>query len=320
MNLYQINIRPSGSYYSSIKGDMLFGMFCWVIVDNFGEERLKKCLDGYMQNRPFVVFSDAFPCGYLPKPTLPFIYYENMEKQQNDNDSSEAVRKRKENKRKNWLPADKIGVPTIQMSEMFVEVGYISKDLRTMVHLDPVSQHTSGGQYSAYTAEQLTYTKDLSLYILIDEERISTEEVRILLEYIGQIGYGKKAAAGNGKFELLGDLKKVEFVKQASSSFLTLAPCIPPLNTFDTDRSFYHIFVRFGKHGNVAACSANPFKKPIMTADTGAVFTFAEGKMPDKVEFIGSAVSNISVAEPTTVFQGYAPVVPLNLGEKKDDK
>lgn len=315
MNLYQINIRPFGSFYSSIKGDMLFGMFCWAVVENLGEERLKKCLEGYTQNRPFIVFSDAFPCGYLPKPTLPFTYYQKEQK-----DRSEAVRNRKDFKRKNWLAADKIGMPTNQMSEMFQEIPYIAKSLYTAVHLDPVSQHTSGGQYSAYTTEQLSYTKDLTLYVLINEQRISPSEVQTLLQYIGQSGYGKKASAGNGKFELLDDLKAVEFSDVSSPSYLTLAPCVPQQQTFDANKSFYHIFVRFGKHGNMAARFGCPFKKPVMTADTGAVFTFLPEHKADKPKFIGTGISNISQTEPATVFQGYAPVIPLNITEAEHGK
>ena len=62
MNLYQINIRPCGSFYSSIKGDMLFGMFCRILAESLGKERLEQCLTGYTQNKPFIIFSDAFPC------------------------------------------------------------------------------------------------------------------------------------------------------------------------------------------------------------------------------------------------------------------
>ncbi|MEE6207132.1 MAG: hypothetical protein VZR95_03665 [Alphaproteobacteria bacterium] len=316
MKLYQINIRPSGGFYSQIKGDMLFGMFCWAIIEKFGQDRLISCLDGYTQNRPFIVFSDAFPQGWLPKPTLPFTYYRKQK--QNDDDSA---LKRKDFKRKNWLPLDKIGLSTLEMTEYFNEVPHIKKSLYTSVHLDPIRHHTTGGQYSAYTTEKLSYAAEvLSIYVLIDEERIKVDEVQQLMELIGHSGYGKKASSGNGKFEITGDILPFKFTDKPSDSYLTLAPCVPQPDVFNSDKSFYHIFVRFGKHGNQAAHSNCPFKKPVMTAETGAVFTFALAPSADNVSFIGTGINNISQTEPATVFQGYAPVIPLQLKEAENDK
>ena len=312
MNLYQINIHPSGGFYSEIKGDMLFGMFCSAIVDKFGQNKLDKYLEGYMQNAPFVVFSDAFPKGYVPKPTLPYTYY----KQESAN-TGEAVLRRKEFKRKNWLPADKAGVSSLEMSGFFEEVKYISKELKTSVRLDPETHRTTGGKYSAYTLENLTYTQDLSLYVLIDETRITPQEVQDLLLIIGQNGYGKKASAGCGKFEPAGNLEPAFFASKTASSYLTLAPCVPQKDMFDGAKSFYHIFVRFGKHGGIRAKLANPFKKPVLTAQTGAVFTL---RGPQNLQFIGCGIGNISQSEPKTVFQGYAPVIPLDLTEISDDR
>ena len=316
MNLYQINIRPFGGFLSQIKGDMLFGMFCWAVAENLGKERLQKCLEGYTQNCPFIVFSDAFPCGYLPKPALPFTYYRV------NKNTEDMVKKRKEAKRRNWLSADKISLPTPEMSEHFKEVAYYTKELKTFVHLDPETHHTTGGKYSAYTLEQLTYKQNLTIYVLIDETKITVPEVQNLLSQIGQCGYGKKASSGFGKFELLGNLETAESGSGigVSSAYLTLAPCVPQLDTFDSSCSFYHIFVRFGRHGNRAAGALYPFKKPVMTADTGAVFTFKQIPVGEKVVFIGTGITDVSRADAQTVFQGYAPVIALNVREAEYGK
>jgi len=319
MNMYKINIRPLGSFYSLIKGDMLFGTFCRTLSDSFGKDRLKQCLNGYTQGNPFTIFSDAFPSDYLPKPTLPFTYYAKN----NGEEDKNPIKNRKENKRKKWIPTDKITLSSAEMSSFFEENNYFSKVLRTSVHLDPKTHHTTGGKYSAYTAEQFIYSDELTLtvYVLIDEARITTAEVQSLIKKIGQVGYGRKASSGYGKFDIVNDLQKVDFSAAASDSYLTLAPCVPQLDIFDKDKSFYHIFVRFGRHGGTAAISENPFKKPVMTADTGAVFTLKSTQNADKyLKFIGTGITAVSQAEPDTVFQGYAPVIPLNLTEVKDDR
>lgn len=316
MNLYKINICPSGCFYSKIKGDMLFGVFCWAVAENSGEDKLRQYLEGYTNNRPFIVFSDAFPTGYLPKPTLPFTYYQNKA-EENDN-TGNVVRKRKEFKRKNWIKAEKIGLPTTEMSDCFEEVSYINKFLKTSVRLDPIVHHTTGDKYSAYTAELLTYTQKLSIYVLIDETRMTPSEVQQILAKVGQSGYGKKSSSGNGKFELTGDFERVDLDYTQMQSCLTLAPCVPQTDMFDADKSFYHIFVRFGRHGNLLSKSPSPFKKPVMTADSGAVFSLVQPT--DDIKFIGQGITGVSQVMPETVFQGYAPVIPLHLKEAENGK
>ena len=316
MNLYKINICPSGGFYSQIKGEMLFGMFCWAIAENSGKDKLRQYLEGYTNNQPFIVFSDAFPMGYLPKPTLPFTYYQN--KAEEDDNTGNAVRKRKEFKRKNWIKAEKIGLPTTEMADCFEEVSYKNKFLKTSVHLDPIAHHTTGGEYSAYTAELLTYTGELCIYVLIDETRITTQEARQILAKVGQSGYGKKSSSGNGKFELSSDFELINLDYKQVQSCLTLAPCVPQTDVFNANKSFYHIFVRFGRHGNVLSKSPCPFKKPVMTADAGAVFSLAQPT--DDIKFIGQGITGISQVLPETVFQGYAPIIPLHLKEVENGK
>lgn len=138
MKTYKINIRTQGGFYTPIKGDMLFGMFCRLLADCLGEERLRACLEGYEDNRPFVVFSDAFPRGFLPKPCLPGFFYTPLEKK-------EDVSKRKEIKRKIWLPADKIGLPTQKMADFFAEKIFLTRVLKTSNRTDPASGRVSGG-------------------------------------------------------------------------------------------------------------------------------------------------------------------------------
>ncbi|MBQ8346962.1 MAG: hypothetical protein IJY17_05110 [Alphaproteobacteria bacterium] len=307
MELYQIDIKPSGGFYTPIKGDTLFGIFCWAVVDRFGEQRLTELLEGYTENKPFIVISDAFPQGFLPKPVLPFPYYKKAE------DGSEPdAKKRKEFKRREWLPADKISLPTNRMADLFAEVPFMEKSLKTTNSVNPETNHAGGGKYSAYKTEMISYHGFLTVYAVIDETRISSADVETLFRQIGQSGYGKKASSGGGKFSVE-SVKPVSLSSSAeTTALMTLAPCVPVSDEFDADKSFYKVFVRFGRHGNRAALSENPFKNPVMTMDTGAVLTPKTEKTP---LFVGTGVTGVSLSDPRTVFQGYAPVVALNAKE-----
>ena len=79
MQTYKITIQPISAFGTPLQGDTLFGQFCWGIVHSLGEEKLMQLLEGYTNNHPFVVFSDAFPSGYLPLPTLPSYFFESID-------------------------------------------------------------------------------------------------------------------------------------------------------------------------------------------------------------------------------------------------
>jgi len=66
---------------------------------------------------------------------------------------------------------------------------------------------------------------------------------------------------------------------------------------------------RFGRHGNVQATAGNPFKKPVLMAQSGAVFSGERHGRP----WIGQGIGGISTTLPATVHQGYAPAIALNL-------
>lgn len=309
MKLYQIDIKPDGGFYTPIKGDTLFGTLCWAVVNRFGERRLTELLAGYTENDPFIVVSDAFPRGYLPKPALPFPYFKTV-----GDKSDPDTKKRKEFKRKTWIPADRISLPTNQMKDFFEEVPFMEKSLKTANSVNPETNRADGGKYSAYKTERISYRGILNVCAVIDENRISAADVETLFKQIGQSGYGKKASSGGGKFTVE-SVKPFTFPLPAeTTALMTLAPCVPASGEFDADKSFYKVFVRFGRHGNKAALSGNPFKNPVMTMDTGAVLTPAAPtwKMP---LFAGTGVKGVSLTDDRTVFQGYAPVVALNAKE-----
>ncbi len=90
----------------------------------------------------------------------------------------------------------------------------------------------------------------------------------------------------------------------------TLAPCVPQKGFFT--RMFFSPFTRFGRHGDVLAKSGNPYKNPVIMADDGGIFMPEKSEIPDK-PYIGSAVTNISKAEPGTVAQGHSLFMPVKV-------
>lgn len=307
MQAFKLTLRPDTAFGTPLVGDTLFGQICWGIVEQFGETVLSECLQGYTENRPFLVVSDAFPAGYLPLPALPSFYWDA---------GSETDRKTL--KKRQWLPLCALNTPTKSWQQAAKSSSDIAADLQhsqSRPHNSLNRQtHTTGagGQFVPYESEQIWYARDSKweIYLLLDTGRLKAEDLHTVIANIGLSGYGRDASAGLGKFSITDWAQTDLFAQQShGASAWTLAPCCPQNQGFDPEHSYYQIHTRFGRHGNIQATAGRPFKKPVLMAQTGAVF----GGVSAAQAFIGQGIGSISAGQPQAVHQGYAPVLRLDL-------
>ncbi len=332
MQSFCVTLTPLSAFATPLKGDTLFGQLCWAIRNRQGEARLNQCLEGYTNAQPFAVVSDAFPEGYLPLPKLPSCFY-----QLPNNEDRKAVKKL------SWLPEATLQKPltewlchSVNSSAIAVE---ISEKLRgaedttsSRFNIHSLSEEhpqphnainrqtntTGEGGFAPYSVEQEWFIPGLrwTLYILLDTERLSREDCLQCLEDIGSFGYGKDASIGMGKFQIESFQEQVLPAQNGANACLTLAPCAPQNLGFETKGSFYQLFTRFGRHGDMAVHQeGKPFKNPVLLAQTAAVFATT----PPKSGFIGQGIGGngeLSKTLSATVHQGYAPVIAINLNSK----
>jgi len=140
------------------------------------------------------------------------------------------------------------------------------------------------------------------IYFLINESRFKVEELKQAFAMLSKMGYGKNSSIGKGNFTF-GDFEKIEF-KNGSKTFMTLSPSVIEGQNIAT--CYYEPFTRFGKHG-AGLANTNPFKKPILMADSGAVVIFEDTCTKD---YIGKAIKKHS-SHSKTVHQGYSIVLPI---------
>ncbi len=93
----------------------------------------------------------------------------------------------------------------------------------------------------------------------------------------------------------------------------TLANSCPQGLGYNAERSDHHTQTRFGRHGNVQATAGQPFKQPVLMAQTGAVFS---GAVSDG-HYVGQGITGISKSQPQAVQQGYAPAIAFTLETDK---
>ncbi|MDD3582064.1 MAG: hypothetical protein PHW74_13715 [Desulfobacca sp.] len=340
MKLYVISIRPKSGLGTPLKGDTLFGHFCWQAANDPGllEGGLERQIAAYPES-PFVVFSSAFPKlgDSLPqyavkRPDLPLsVLFSHLE--------AERVARfeaRKENKKQKWLllNADlkleltkmqyltdselgerailEIAAHTRRQMRKLGESQFIISFAQPHNTISRLTQTTGPEDFAPYTQEIWHYYPgtELAIFTLIEEQVTDIERVCLGLQRIGQWGYGKDASIGQGRFQLTGYQELPLPKSEGANACYILGPAVPEPDTY---RETYFVpFVRFGKHGDLLARSGNPFKNPVIMAEEGAVFLPRNPKVFDK-PYLGRAVTGLSKSFPATVAQGYAFYLPFRL-------
>lgn len=288
MQLYKTTITPTSNFITSLKGDTLFGQICWAIRYRYSEERLEELLKEY-ETKPFLIVSDGFASGYLPKPTLPSSLL---------NENSDE---KKQNRKKIWLTLEQLKDGKYNKAITNEEASNIDKTEAIVRNSINYKTSTTGGDgFDPHSEiEQSLSKKDI--YFLSDDN-FSKDNLNETLKLVSQIGYGKDSSTGKGRFEI--DSIELIELDNNSKTFITLSPFVA--DDIKCKNIFYEPFTRFGKSGADRA-NKNPFKKPILMANSGAVIEFDS---KENFQYIGKAIKNISTYD-DIVHQGYSILLPL---------
>jgi CRISPR-associated protein Csm4 len=248
--------------------------------------------------------SDAFPAGLIPRPTAPDAVLGLT--------ADPAERKRSRTHR--WVPASRIGQPVHrlmaqrQASEIVKPPVVISQNT-----INRLTGTTGAGQFAPRQVDRMFFPGGtrLDFYTVLDEGRMSGNDLNCLVQDIGLHGYGRDASTGLGKFKVLATVEQVWSFEE-SRHWLTLAPCAPEPAVLDADGCYYLPVTRFGRHGNLAVTRGNPFKSPLLMASTGALLKSREpSRWAIHGRGLGGRNNPLSAVVPDAVHQGYAPVIPM---------
>lgn len=324
MQSYRFTLAPLTAFGTPLAGDTLFGQLCWTLRHQLGNERLVQLLQGYTAGNPFAVVSDAMPSGHIPLPLVPSRWW-----QQGPGDS---VANRKTLKKKRWLPLDALtaAFPLWQSlarsdAEVALALGCVQAGirLRAQPHNTINRQTGTTGEeaFAPYTLPQIWFDQAmrLDIRVVLDETRLSLAELTAAIDAIGSTGYGRDASIGLGKFRRTAEpAVVVDPPAAAANSYLTLGPCAPQGQGFCPQRSTYQMLTRFGRHGDLAVQSGNPFKRPVLMARGASVFwpQTVEAGLRFIGQGLGGASQPVSSTMPETVHQGYAPVIAIRCPEE----
>lgn len=288
MKLYKTTFTPISNFATTLKGDTLFGQICWAIRYTFGNEKLESLLSNY-ETSPFLIVSDGFAKNYVPKPSLPSKFLGE------NNDL------KKENRKKIWLKIDDLQngfYSNAKKDDEAENSDKIEAIVKNSLNYKTFTTDDSGA-FAPFSENEFSLSpKDV--YFLVDDN-FSFDELNQTIKTLSLMGYGKNASIGKGFFEF-SDFQEI-ILRDNSKTFMTLSPSV--LENQSIKENFYEPFTRFGKHG--AGLNANPFKKPILMANSGAVVVFENSY---EKAYIGKAIKGHSSFE-NAVHQGYSIIIPI---------
>lgn len=342
MPLYEITIKPTSPFGTPLKGDTIFGHFCWQMAHD--QQLLNGSLEDWISRypeSPFAVFSSAWPrfsdhgrISYaFKRPDVPAVFLEPADNKQSRH---ERLKNRKENNGKKWLLAGEDLSVSLSLDKLLSDHDLFDRCLSELPENDQQifrllprkqqriictdeQQHntinrltmtTGKGPFAPFGMENIHFLPglELAIFAYTDKDATTQERLRTAFERIGQWGYGRDASTGLGRFMVIG-CKEIPWpIYQPGKGCYTLSPCVPEKDAYS--QSFFTPFTRFGKHGGHLALTGKPFKNPVVMADEGAVFYPDEPPFLER-PYIGQAVTNLSKTEPKTVAQGYSLYLPL---------
>jgi CRISPR-associated protein Csm4 len=339
---FEVTIKPETGFGSSLKGDTIFGHFCWQA--KYDPSLLNGGLDKWIaqyEKAPFAVFSSAWPKISADKPLYalkkPDIPFDCLFGGQGEKDRKARHTRFKEAKQKKWILVGENLRIDIKSARFATDSDLaqlaekqLSRETRDRLRVTGIERFVSSFEQPHNTINRLTGTTgkgmfgpfsesafhfhpemELAIFVWVDEEATDIHRICKGLERIGQFGYGKNASTGLGRFGMR-DCAEISLgpTDAPPNACYALGPVVPECE--DYAELFFSPFIRFGKHGDVLARSADPFKNPIIMVDEGAILVPKDSSVFGRA-YLGKAVLNTSKALSQSVAQGYSLFLPLRL-------
>ena len=324
-----LTIEPLSAFGTPLKGDTLFGQFCWQVAydDTLLAVPFSEALSVYA-TRPFAVFSSAFPAlpdggVALPRPQAPLDQLFDLSALSRD----ERIGERKKLKKNKWLLCRQgTALPSLRTARYLsdkelaeaagvdTQAGLISEFLHSHNSINRLTG-TTGEGFAPYSTRVDVHAPGLKLALFVghDPGVLSQNSLILGLERIGALGFGRDASTGHGRFRVC-DCRPIDLARLGAikpNALYTLAPCVPEMPLYLD--ALFTPFTRFGRHGDRLATSGKPFKNPVIMADQGAVFFPKDLAASLDCPYLGKALGGLSKIQDGAVGQGYTLYLPVGL-------
>lgn len=308
MKTWRIQLSIPSGFSTPWHADTLFGHLCWTAERHDGFNGFKGAaglIELYRNSLPPFILSDGFPGNWLPAPvTLRTLFKSTDEDKLNTADYGVIKQVKKLeyislNHFRQFSQGARFDLPSdVQKS--------VVNSVTLHNQINRVSNTTGGAGGGIFEQSECFVTDGcISVYAHISEGY--EQDLKRLFNLLSQGGFGKKRTTGKGAFRVIGfepfdGLTLPEGT--AANGFVTLSHFVPAAE--DPTEGAWRLRVKYGKLGDEKTFCGNPFKKPLIMLQPGAVFMAEKPK-----QWYGRLVDNISFMPNDGVIQyGYCFAVP----------
>ncbi len=312
MKTWRIQLNVPSGFITPWHADTMFGHLCWVAERHDGFSGFKGAaglIELYRSGgTPPFILSDGFPGNWLPAPATLRTLFEPVSGIPAGKDDYAVI---KNAKKLRYLTEGQF--QQFCLGHRFDLEKNDSKPLHSRVTLhnqiDRVS-NTTGSDGSGLFEQQEQFVRDSIISVYAHCAAGVEQDLQRLFELMAQSGYGKKRTSGKGAFTVAAFEPYHGFELPegaAGNGFVTLSHFVPAAD--DPSDGAWKVRVKYGKLGDEKTFCGNPFKKPLIMLQPGAVFKTAT---PPK-QWYGKLVDNISfIPDDGLVQYGYGFAVSVN--------
>lgn len=310
MRYYRIPIKPRGPTLTPWHSDTLFGVLCWQVRHEQGEEALSRWLSPWRDGNPRFVLSNAFPGDLLPKPLIASVLPTSQAESVEDYDRRKRLKRAALAAPEDFAALIRGQLPDLQavpagLESRVVLHNQVNRVTGTTTGLQEEGERRQGNLYEVDEFYLPADIDHLTLYLGAADDAAAAE-AHGLLTRVSRSGYGKKKSSGFGAFEVGGlDSWTPPEARGTVNGFVTLSNMTPART--DPAIGFWRHRVKFGKLGESMARAENPFKSPFIHFEPGACFHTGGPPRP----WYGRLIGGLSPALPEAVQNLLALALPM---------
>lgn len=313
----KLTLKLKSGLLSELQSDTVMGHFCWRLKDRFDNEVLEEFIELFWNDNPvFTISNGLLEKDYwdekrreiirtelfFPKP---FIHIKEIgSKPKNKKDKMIEFLINKELKSVELLTIEQFNLAINgKVNELYESImtdelprPKFESDLKVSVEIDRNSFSAREGQLFSYYPKFLDEdTRVVFLIKIINEKTFAEFKCAEILKEVFELGFGRKKSSGYGQFEVIGELKSFDEIKEPRNdlnSFIALGNYLPSADDGINNNCHYDFLVKYGRLSEEKSLSENPFKKPLIMLTPGSVFRTEKIK-----EYYGCVTKSGDVSE-----------------------
>lgn len=285
MNLYRYILRPQSPWATPLRSDTLQGLILWRIAERDGPEACLKTIDEFRQGRPPFLLSSVLPENQIFRPLLPPLprkKFRDLAEQGKFKDHSgqslntrEAMEAYKKFRKEDYMPLRLYLEQAAKLDAAELFARHLQEPKQTEIEqtkdgLEPhvtIERHSGGSLSGGLFFNRLKYFKrglTLHLYARTAEP----ERLLELLALVGDLGFGRDASTGKGRFSV--ELDK-SFQPQPLEAIAGSDQMLLSVGASDDLAGLQGWYAVDLKNGKTGAGISPPFKNPILMLREGSV-------------------------------------------------